>query len=374
MRSIREFVLAPVPKQIQVFAEKFPAIKKTFEEVGIKKITDISKLESVQLSLPMLNQVVGEFGIIEGIPIAQMTAKLKERIPTDIVFAKTGGEFIDETISLSFNSLGEVEQSIDTIVGQSLKLVVKPDSPVKRVRGFVVLKKKKTEPSSLRFPLNYLTASLVLPNPILTEPEKEIEEELVLQEFEYTDPDGDGIYTAEINMPVVEGEYEIITVTDYVDVNLPSKEIRLITIVDPEGYIYNKVAEGKVRIEGAVVELYWLNPENKEYEPWFSEKYQQKNPIVTDDTGRYSFLVPPGMYYLTVKAPKYAFYQSDVFSVAESNAIHMNIQLDKKNWWSIVFDWKAIGLILLTAIILLNFYRDKIRERLFLKRSTNIVK
>ena len=70
----------------------------------------------------------------------------------------------------------------------------------------------------------------------------EVEEKLVLIEFEYTDPDGDGIYTAQIQVPVVDGEYEIITVMDYEDPALGMKEVKLITVIDPEGYIYEKSA------------------------------------------------------------------------------------------------------------------------------------
>jgi hypothetical protein len=42
-----------------------------------------------------------------------------------------------------------------------------------------------------------------------------VEEKLVLVEFEYKDDDRDGIWETEVQMPKVEGEYEIITVIDY---------------------------------------------------------------------------------------------------------------------------------------------------------------
>jgi hypothetical protein len=124
----------------------------------------------------------------------------------------------------------------------------------------------------------------------------EVEEKLVLVEFEYTDPDGDGIYIAEIQTPVVEGEYEIITVMDYEDPALGMKEIRLITVVDPEGYIFEKYQGKELRIAGAKVSLYWQNPDTGEYELWPAQDFLQKNPQITDSTGKYSFLVPPGKY------------------------------------------------------------------------------
>ena len=56
------------------------------------------------------------------------------------------------------------------------------------------------------------------------------------------DEDGDGIYTAEIQAPAVDGEYEIITIMNYESEIIGTKELRLITVVDPEGYIYQKIA------------------------------------------------------------------------------------------------------------------------------------
>ena len=60
-----------------------------------------------------------------------------------------------------------------------------------------------------------------------------VEERLVLKEFDYNDPDGDGIYTAKVTAPVPEGQYEIITVLFYKDVEMGVKEIRMIAVVDP---------------------------------------------------------------------------------------------------------------------------------------------
>ena len=68
-----------------------------------------------------------------------------------------------------------------------------------------------------------------------------VENKLVLSSFEYTDPDGDGIYTADVVSPVVPGEYEIITVIDYIDPVLGTRQMRMITVIDPEGYVFEKI-------------------------------------------------------------------------------------------------------------------------------------
>jgi hypothetical protein len=377
-----KFTLAPLPREFQKLAEKFPELEKTFTEVGIQQLIDVEKLRPVKLTLPGLTERVGlptakvepgKLALPQGIPVAQLPSEIKEKIPSEIVFAKTGGELIDFSVALSVTEKGETEQKITTISGKPLNLVVKPDQPVKSIKGYVVFKSKPKKITALEIPLTSLLASVFFSNPIFAKEHnpREIEEVLVLMEFEYTDPDGDGIYTADIQAPLVEGEYEIITVMDYEDPVLGQKEIRLIAVVDPEGYIYTQLPEGKLRITGAVVYLYWLNSETKEYELWPAKEYQQENPQITDDTGKYSFLVPPGTYYLKVEHPNYPVYQSETFMVKEGSSLHINIELKTKFWWLKILDWKIILLILVILLLFYNFYNDRIRERR-IKKMTNI--
>jgi hypothetical protein len=378
---IREFVLAPLPKEVRKLAEKFPELGETLKKIGITKITDIEKLKAVKLTLPGLTEKVGlptakiepgKFALPQGVSIAELSPKIKETIPSEIVFAKTGGELIDFNITLSITEKGEPLQKIETISGKPLQLVVKPDKPVKSVKGYVVFKSKiknqisKIQTKNEKIILNSLLASVffALPSFAKTHDPVEIETRLVLLEFEYTDPDGDGIYTAEIQTPLVEGEYEIITVMDFEDPELSKREIRLITIIDPEGYVYERDRDKETRIPGAIVSLWWLNPETKQYELWPAREYQQENPQTTDVRGTYSFLVPEGYYYLKTEAPGYLVYDGKPFQVKEGNGIHINIELKTKYWWLKVVDWKTILLVAVIILLLYNFHRDKIRERL----------
>ena len=134
---------------------------------------------------------------------------------------------------------------------------------------------------------------------------------------------------AKSNAPVAEGEYEVKTVIEYENLSLPPAETKLEALVEPEGYVYLQTPEGELRIENATVSLYWLNPETKKYELWQADAFMQKNPIVTDATGKYSFLVPPGTYYLEVTAPGHISYKSDSFTVNENNGINKTIGLEK---------------------------------------------
>ncbi len=188
-----------------------------------------------------------------------------------------------------------------------------------------------------------------------------VETRFVLMEFDYTDPDGDGIYTATITTPRVYGEYEIITLISYKDPDLGTREIRLIAVVDPEGYIYEKQGDKEIRIPGAIVSLYVLNPSTKKYETWPARDYHQENPQVTDVRGTYAFLVTPGYYYIGVVAPGYGEYQGKPFEV-ENNEVHFNIELQPKYGWLWIIDWKTLLLVIVTFLLIFNFYRDRKRE------------
>ncbi len=411
-KPIARFVLAPLPQDIRLLAQKFPEVKKTFQEVGITKITDVQKIKNVSLNLPGLTETVrlaktgvsaGKMALVRGIPIAQLSVTAKSKIPSDVVFLKAGGGIIDLNIALSVNSKGQIEQRIKTTVNSRLQLVVKPESNVKKVRGYIIFKSKKPSNSpSLKMPMNNLASSfifsdliVVMPaalsvsvpvegsslrggqqsdaaisnNEIASSPEAprndgitNIEQRLVLAEFEYVDS-GNGIYIADIQAPVVDGEYEIITVMEYEDEILYSREIKLITVVDPEGYIYEKDGNKETRILGAVVSIYWLNPDTKQYELWPAKNYQQENPQTTDVRGTYSFLVPDGFYYLKVDVPGYLSYDGKPFQVTEGSGIHINVELKTRFWFLNIVDWKTSLLIVVILLLLYNFYKDKRRER-----------
>ena len=380
-KPFTKFTLAPLPREIRVLAQKFPEFGETLKKVGITKITDIEKLRTVKLTLPGLTERMGlpttkvepgKLALPIGVPIANLSPQIKKQIPSEIVFAKGGGELIDFNITLTVSEKGEPEQKITTISGKPLQLVVKPEKPVKSVKGYLVFKSKKPRPSSFQFPLNRLAASLIFASPVFAYPQEKpvrIKERLVMLEFEYTDPDNDGIYTAEIQAPLVEGEYEIITVMDFEDPRLGTKEIRLITVVDPEGYVFEKYGDKETRIPGAIVSIYWLNLETKQYELWPATEYQQENPQITNATGKYSFLVPEGSYCLKVEAPGYLIYNGKPFQVKEGSGVHINIELKTKYWWLKIVDWKTILLILVIILLFYNFYRDRIRERIMKKES-----
>ena len=184
-----------------------------------------------------------------------------------------------------------------------------------------------------------------------------------MNEFEYTDTDGDGIYTADIITPVVAGTYEVITIIDYVDPTVGRKQIRLTTVIDPEGYIYEKNGNKETRVPEAIVSIFRLNPANEQYELWPAKQYQQVNPQTTDVRGTYSFLVPEGTYYITVEAPGYKPYKGNIFIVSSGNGVHTNIELKAEGGWLTLIDLKTFILIIVIILLALNFYRDQNRQK-----------
>ena len=367
---IKRFVFAPLSKEFLALLNNFPQLKNTFKEVGINRLSDVEKLRSVAMQLPGLAKTIGlptpgvGGGTVEaakGIPLADLSRDLKDKVPTDVVFARAGGQLVDLKVALSLTPGGRPEQKITTISGKQLHLTVRPGKPVKQVRGFIVFKSRNTQ-ARAEVRLNDLVASLLFAEPAFAYDQENpvpVEEKMVLAEFEYTDPDGDGLYTADVESPIPSGEYEIITVMDYEDPDLGTKQIRLITVVDPEGYVYESVSGKELRIPGTVVTIFRFNPDNKRYEEWPAKDFQQENPQITDIRGTYSFLVPGGMYYIKAAAPGYLAYEGKPFPVEEGGGVHMNIELKVKYWWLKIVDWKTALLLIVALLLLYNFYKDK---------------
>jgi hypothetical protein len=406
--SISSFVFAPLPYEIRILASKFPELEKTLKEVGVEKFSDINKLAGVNLNIPGLTDILdktittvglenisdidklngvtlgvpgitgeggmfptnvgaGKISLVEGLPIAKFSPTVKKNLPTEFVFARASGELVDLNVNLSVGEKGEVTQRISSLPGKITKLVVKPISKARNVTGYIIFKSptpKITKTSILR---SSLTASALfsmnglvenIPDPI------PVEKKLVLSSFEYTDPDHDGIYTADVVMPAVPGEYEIITVIDYIDPVLGSRKMSMITVIDPEGYVFEKNKGKETRIPSAIVSLYWLNNSTKKYELWKASDYSQDNPQVTDIRGTYSFLVPEGSYYFQVEAPGYKPFEGKVFVVREGSGIHQNIELNSGSKWLSLLDWQTVLLIVVFLLLVYNLYRNRQRDEL----------
>jgi hypothetical protein len=377
VQAIHDFVFAPLPYEIKSLAMKFPELGKTFKDLGVERLTDdVNKLSGVSLNIPNLtneagkmttNLTTGKIALVPGLPIGNFTLAEKQKIPGEFVFPRTGGEKIDLNVALLVGSNGDISQQMSSIQGSMLHLVVKPIGPAKDVTGYFMFESAAPKVEA-QIPRSAFAATALLglnnlvQNVTQTTP---VEQDLVLSSFQYSDPDHDGIYTADVASPGVPGTYEIVTVINYIDPTLGSRLMRLIDVVDPEGYIYEQNGNKETRIPSAIVSLYTLNNTTKKYELWQAKDFQQDNPQITDVRGTYSFMVPPGSYYFTVEAPGYDAYQGKAFVVAEGGGIHQNIELTPSGrGWLSFFDWKTILLIVVLLLLVYNFYHERTLEKL----------
>ena len=341
---IDNFVLAPLPSDIIRLMEKFPELARVFAGLGIVKITDLEKLRDVNINLPVITD--------------------KRNFPTEIIVVKESQGLITIGSSLVLTSNGEVEQKVATIAGKPIVFSLKPESETASIKGYLLFK-RKAEKTAMEIPSNSLVANALLAQIEVAQISSEtliIEQELLIHSFEYTDLDKDGIFTVEISAPIVEGEYEVLTIINYKDKEKGSKELRMITIVDPEGYVYRLNNGEETRISNVRVSIWSIS--NGATSLWDVSKYNQDNPQITDNTGKYSFLVPLGEYYITALAKGYKSYQGDNFSVKEGTGVHFNIEMKEKgSWFKALVDWKMLIIIIFGIALLVNFINDRRRGK-----------
>jgi len=237
---------------------------------------------------------------------------------------------------LTVKADGSTNQKLTLLPNTKVELTVKPDHPAKEIVGYLVLDSKLATKEQKK--KNLQLASLAA----LDLPKKEIENRLVVDRFNYLDPNRDGLYTATFTSPVVAGIYEVITVITYERIDLGKKELRLTTVVDPEGYVYAVIGNTEVRLPQATVSLWWFNPATKKYQLWPATQFKQLNPQVTDQRGTYSFLVPAGKYYLTITASGYGKVTGPVQEVMATEGVHTNFRLKPTIWQRFWLMWQSL--------------------------------
>ncbi len=343
-KSLKEFISSYFPEEIKILSSRIPKLGEIFNKIGLNNLVNLEKLKVVKLYLPSLSEIL-EINL----PLFKLPQFAKKKIPEEIVFIRSQDEKIDLKPRITLDEKNNIVQEINIVAGQKIKLIVKPIAEVESIKGYLVY---------LSYKRSFLEKFLSLVSA------KEVENRLEIFEFEYEDQDKDGIYTAEITLPKLTGKFEIKTIIEYKSVDLGKKEIRLITAIDPEGYIYEKILGREARIEGAEVSLYYFNPQTNKFELWPAKEYGQLNPQITDKSGNYAFLVPSGRYYLEVKKDGYFPYKSEIFDLQENGALHLDIELKSKTLWFLNIDWKLILLILISLLLIFQVFRNKIKSEI----------
>lgn len=375
-RPVNELALRPLPRDIANLAGKIPQLGTLFNQVGITKFNDLSKLRNVSLNVPGLTNALGlpmvklDGGKIvapRSILLAELSPDLKSKFPTDVLFTKVADGKIDVKASLTVSLDGRSQSEVRLISGKRTSFVMKPEGHPVAVKGYLVFK-SRPEPRLKNLPLSSTLISVAhaatTDEDVRAKKTSNEETALVIAEFEFTDPDNDGIYTADIVAPQVAGNYEVVTVIQYQDERDVPRAIRLLAVIDPEGYIYESNKGRETRILGSIVTLQWLNPETKQYELWPAADYSQENPQVTDVTGEYSFLVPAGYYQIRASAPGYLDYEGSPFEVRDGAGVHQNIELKQRFWFLKAISWEMVALFLVMILLVYNFYKDRRRDKI----------
>ena len=363
--SIGKFVFTGLPSDFKNIVNKFPEVSVTLQKIGITKMSDIFKLNSVgNISLPNLSEVAS---VPKGqsMAFADFSLKQKKQIPTDIIFAQTAGGDVDLNVKLSVSNEGLALQTLNTIQGQPLSFVVKPEGKAKTVQGYMIFKSSKNNSVSanssssllLSQTASVLGSELAQASPTIqgttvgsdsAEPDAV---DLVLNKFDYKDS-GNGVWTADVASPLALGQYELRTVIDYTEKAKAPKTISMVVVVDPEGYVYKMNNGEETRINNAQVSIYWQNPKTNIYEIWPASNFRQTNPQTTDVTGRYAFLVPPGTYKLKVTSDSYLGYEGEPFKVDESKGVFINIELKEKMAWLKIVNLQNILLGIISIVLI----------------------
>ena len=366
--QLEKIAILPLPQSIKNLALKFPQFGTTLEKTGITKPENVKELQVAKLTFPGLSEASGA---TLNLPLKKFTNKEVSQIPTDFIFARIGKNNIDLKTKITFSNIGEPIQTINTIENKPLYLVVKPEIKAESIKGYIIFKSANSRSTFLDF-INKLSATLSAslleatnlkdaPNQATPAEEKGTEEvkavkDIILSQFSYEENKDTGVWEATIISPAVSGKYEIRTKIDYssdIDKEKAAQEVSMIMVVDPEGYVYRKDGNDETRVASAAVSIYWLNPDKKQYELWPAGNFQQQNPQITDITGRYAFLVPPGDYYIEVISQDYLTYQGQPFEVTEGSGVHSNIELKIKNWFFRIFSVERIMLALIAVLLLI---------------------
>ena len=342
-------------------ADKFTEFREALQNIGISKPSDVSKLKSANFIFVLsgLSQQVGTTTVdLSG---ARLTANEMANIPEDIIFARTGANNIDLNINISISDQGEPIQKMNVFKNKPINLVLKTGEPAKDITGYVVLL-PDGDPEKIAVKNSNSPFLMSIMNSIINKFGSKVElveNESILQQFEYIeDVNNPGLYLADIVTPSKEGWYEIRTLINHQNQYTPSKNINVSFAVDPQGYVYENFGGKEERIKNATVSIFWLNPDTKEYELWPANKYQQINPQITDEAGEYSFLVPPGYYYIKVAHPLYADYAGKPFRVQGGVEVNANIELQTVSWWRDLLNTNKViittGATILTLMIILT--------------------
>ncbi|MBI2989993.1 MAG: fibronectin type III domain-containing protein [Candidatus Magasanikbacteria bacterium] len=344
-KQLAGFAFGSLPKPLSDLLSTFPSLERSFTEFGIQNIGDLHKLNGVRLALPTINDVLTgpnremKLALTQDLKNGFSLPQIKDaagRIPADVVFFGLSDGSLDIAPIVDGSGLDRLHPTIRTLSNKDLRLVLRPSTPVRNISAQLALKDLR-EPTGGSRPLpqektimGTLFDTVFEGASAASEETQDSETRFVLEEINFEDKNNDGVYVANLQTPQVLGKYEIVTDIDYLNPKSFKEPLRNTMLVDPEGYVYHQTIVGEVRLANVEVTLHWYNPDTREFELWPSKRYGQENPQITNYSGRYAFLVPEGLYYLSAEASAYKKFETHSFSVQlTGRSVHIDIGMQK---------------------------------------------
>lgn len=112
--------------------------------------------------------------------------------------------------------------------------------------------------------------------------------------------------------------------------------------INSEKLIINNLGQAK----NSTITVYWYDDYEKKFVKWDAEPYGQINPIMTNETGGYSFLLPAGKYYLESRAVGKRTSVSNIIVTNQTSYINDDWELSPAwKFWQISKAWPMITLV-----------------------------
>ncbi len=121
-----------------------------------------------------------------------------------------------------------------------------------------------------------------------------------------------------------EGDYEVFTFAQDGAGQKTDKKVARFKVY-PNGQVIDKTGVG---VQNASIRLFVKDYITSDFHQWDATAYQEINPQVTDENGRYRLFLPRGKYYLEAKKIAYKTLRSEIFEVKEPAAVVSNLNLE----------------------------------------------
>lgn len=142
--------------------------------------------------------------------------------------------------------------------------------------------------------------------------------------YPFTRIEGTNLWRGEIAFDI-EGEFEpSVTSVDGAG-NETERKLNRVKVLS-QGKVEDK--EGDL-VNSAEVRVYVYSEVSKSWLLWEAGAFGQENPKEARE-GKYGFLVPPGKYYLEVKAPGFRKAVSEIFETSKATVLNFDIRLEER--------------------------------------------